>query len=810
MVLGRRTQNLAVAALLLIIPLTISYYALGLNNFSLSAPFYYGNGDDIWQLTLTKVLKDTGWVLWNPYLGAPEIASWHHNSAAQTSALHSVIMLAMSPFFHSAIALQQTYYLLNFPLICTVTYLCARQMGILKLPAICASLLFAFCTYRFYFLIYSFLPNYFTVPLGLLITIWVLQGKFSNLPQPHLSTSSSGKTFSQPGLLIISMCLAVIIGISDGYYAFFTLLLLGFAAAIRFAGGDWRTPRLLIPAVTLIVTLAASSLAIQAPLYLYKRSHHSEFYLNGVLDPVLTKQPFEAEVYSTSLKLLTSPIPQHHIDALAAAGKFIYKTNSDARRFPAAQTVPLGTIGSALLLFAILIIIIPNLRRRIALWCPQNALGAESISLTDALLATIVFVFLTCIAGGLGTIIALFFPTIRAYDRFAIFLELALLLLGSHLASLLLNIVSRGKKIVITALIIGLTGFGLYDQIPSTSAYKPPEALPTYNSEASFVQSLEMAVPRGSMIYQYPYSNYLRNSKYYGWGSFSQVRLYIFSKDLHWSNGGAKNSPGDDWNYRISQLPFDEQIAELTALDFKAIVIDRTVVKDKEYDPLAQYLSSHGMTVNYDPAARLSYALLKPSSLHIKYQPDYRSLASITIDKPIDLEDVVLPSLINRKKFLAYITEIHSYPVTATNANQPDLFIDSETLTKGNGDRAIVPIDTLQATLTCKKSDVGQSVIQLNLANSGPFNLSLAQGSFPLNIGVHVVNESGEAVLWDNGARISAPMLIRSGEAGTMTFSLNTFPDLAKAIETSGNSLKFELVQDASSWFPTVSCKVLP
>jgi hypothetical protein len=810
MAFGRRTQNLAVAALLLIIPLTISYYALGINNFGLRAPFYYGTGDDIWQLTLTKVLKDTGWVLWNPYLGAPEIASWHHNSAAQTSALHSVIMLAMSPFFDSAIALQQTYYLLNFPLICIVTYLCARQLSIGKLPAICASLLFAFCTYRFYFLIYAFLPNYFTVPLGLLITLWVLQGRFSSQTISHTSNSLIGRTFSQPGRLITGMCLTFIVGISDGYYAFFTLLLLGFAAAIRLAGGDWRSPKLLIPVVALIATLVASSLVIQAPLYLYKRSHHSEFYLNGSLDPVLTKQPFEAEVYSTSLKLLTSPIPQHHIDALATAGKYIYKTNLDARRFPAAPAVPLGTIGSALLLIALLIIIVPNLRRRIASWPPQNALFSESISLTDALLATIVFVFVTCIAGGLGTIIALIFPTIRAYDRFAIFLDLSLLLLGAHLASLLLITFSPRKKKAFTAFIIGLTAFGIYDQIPSNSSYKPPEVLPTYHSESNFVKGLEAVVPEGSMIYQYPYSNYLRNSKYYGWGSFSQVRLYLFSKKLHWSNGGAKNSPGDDWNYRISQLPFDKQVAELAALDFKAIVIDRTVVKDEEYDPIKQYLSSHGMTVNEDPAAHLSYALLNPSSLHIKYRPDYKSLVSVTVDQPDDLKNVTLPSLIDRKKFFEYLSENHTYPIIITSASYPDLFIDSETLTKGNGDRAIAPVDTLHATLTCTKSDNGQGVIQLNLANNGPFNLSLAQGSFPLNIGVHVVNERGEAVLWDNGTRVSAPTLIKSGETGTMTFNVNAFPDLSKALETSGNSLEFELVQDANSWFAGVSCKVLP
>lgn len=810
MTLGPRSQKILVSLLLIIVPLALSYYALGLNHSSLSMPFFYGNSDDIWQFSLTKVLKETGWVLWNPYLGAPEIASWHHNSAAQTSALHSIIMLAMSPIFDSAVALQQTYYLLSASLISVITYWCARNLKIQKIPAICVAIIFAFNTYRYYFIIYSFLPNYFIVPLGLLIAIWVLQDKFSQDITPQSSAGFLNRYFSSPWHFAFGIGLTIAIGISDGYYAFFTLLLLGFGGVVRFFGGDWRHPQKLAPVSILIATLIASSILIQAPLYAYKKSHHSEFYPNGVLDPVLGKQIFEAEVYSTSLKILLSPIPQHHIETFANAGKVIYKSSNDARKFPAAPPVTLGTVSALLLLMALLTIVTPNLRRRIAQGrgCPPGE--DQSMALTDALLAIIAFTFLTSISGGVGTIIALIFPTIRAYDRIVIFLDLALLLLGAHLVSMLLTDASRRTKPVFITLLIAVSAFSLYDRIPKNSTLRSPAIASKFNNESRFIQTLESKVPAGSMIYQYPYSNYLRDNKYYGWGSFSHVRLYLFSKDFHWSNGGAKNSPADDWNYRISQLPFETQVAEMAALEFKAIVIDRTVVKDDEYGSIVQYLASHEMAVVDDAAAHLSYALLKPGPLHIKYKPDYRSLDHVTIDSPADLQNATLPNLINRTNFLAYIMKNHTYPITITSADQPDLFIDSETLTKGNGDRAIVPIDTLHAKLTCKKSDKGQGTIQLGLANNGPFNLSLAQGSFPLNIGVHVVNEKEEAVLWDNGTRISAPMLIKNGETGTMTFNVNAFPDLSKALETSGNSLKFELVQDANSWFAAVSCKVLP
>ena len=187
---------------LIVVPLAIAYYAIGLDKSWIDSPFAYDHLDDIWQFTLTKMLKETGWILANPYLGAPEIANWHYHSAAQTSALHSIIMLIMSPFFDSAITLQQTYYVLNFPLIALTAYWSCRLLSISRIPAISAALLFAFCTYRFNLIIYSFLPNYFCIPLAMVSIIWIFQGKFDKW---LISTSTSNAIralFKDPSFIL--------------------------------------------------------------------------------------------------------------------------------------------------------------------------------------------------------------------------------------------------------------------------------------------------------------------------------------------------------------------------------------------------------------------------------------------------------------------------------------------------------------------------------------------------------------------------------------------------------------------------------
>jgi len=84
--------------LLIGVPLMLGAYVTGFYGWDLSVPIVYSDADDIWQMTLSKVLYDTGWILTNPYLGAPEVANWHFNAAVQSSVLHSVLMLLLSNF----------------------------------------------------------------------------------------------------------------------------------------------------------------------------------------------------------------------------------------------------------------------------------------------------------------------------------------------------------------------------------------------------------------------------------------------------------------------------------------------------------------------------------------------------------------------------------------------------------------------------------------------------------------------------------------------------------------------------------------
>ena len=808
------------AVLLVAVPLGLGYEVLGLNHWNLSIPWDYNRGDATWQFMLTKTLLDTGWVLKNPYLGAPSVAYLYNNSAAQTSALHSLLMLALSPFIHNAVRLQQTYFLLNFPLICLTSFVACRLLGIARLPALAVGLLFAFTAFRFDHIIYAFIPNFFMAPLALVPVIWILSGRFAAFFD--VAEVSGGRREKLIRLFrsrdfILGLVFILLMAVSDGYYAFFTLLLLGFSTFLRIILGDWRQPFALIPAFVYIFALLGAALALQWPLHSYEQTHRSEFYPNGVEDPALIKQSFEAEVYSTSLKRMLAPIPNHRNSFLGNIGERIAQTSEAARQFKlgAAENVPLGTFGSLLLSVALILLAVPAARRAIVPQTPIESYGPDkktpSDALLDALLPLVLFIFLCSISGGIGTLIALVFPTIRAYDRFPVFLLFVLYMGAAWFVTQKLHGAGRLGRVAWIGLLLVVTAAALYDQIP-VDAQKGNEAEKAqFLAEARFVDKVEAALPPNAMVYQFPYSQYLRNSEYYGWGSFGNIRLYLHSHDLHWSNGGAKNSPADDWDFFISQLPPNVMIAEVQAAGFKGFVIDRSVVKSAEYQGFRRTFLAHGVDIFDDALSQLVFVELPDPGYRLVYDQSYRKVDSFVVTNPASLlKQTELSQFVNGDALMRFVASQAVEPGTVIQrAEHPEMFIDEAALTRGLGQTAIAPITDMRGQMGCKvESAPGSSTVLLTIENQSEFDWQLGSHPFPIGIGVHILQPNGKLLRWDNGYRIPTGAYVRRGTSDIIRLPLNAVPLGADVLGRGPFVAEFGLVQDGNAWFGNISCAV--
>lgn len=784
-------------------------YLMHVGSWDLSVPWNYPfpTYDEVWQLHLTKSVLDNGWVLQNPYLGAPGTADWYINAAPQTSGLHSVLLWLLGLFISDAVRAQQLYFLLNFPLIAVATYGAARVLRIGRVPAMLVGVLFAFLAYRFSYQHYSYLANYFCIPLAVLPVYWTMLGRYAD--EADARTDGAWLRLMVSRSFLIGMACTVLVVLSDGYYAFFTLLLLGFAVGARVLGGDWRKPsRLLVP-VALIVVLIGLASAMMLPLKEYERTHRDEFYPGGVADPTMAKRPFEAEVYSTSLKLMVSPIPgTHRVPLLATIGNKLLTSSNEVRKYPRSVEVPLGILGSGLLFLCFALVAVRATGKSVLLG--RGDANGELMRMVWVSLALALFVFLCSIDGGLGTLIAFLYPSIRAYSRFGVFLTLILYFGAAAAATAFIRAgIGHVSSAVRIALMMAIGLLAHLDQVPVNAWHGKEEDRVRFLAERDFVRKVEASLPAGAMVYNYPYSQYLSDSPYYGWGSYGQIRLYMHSHALRWSNGSGKNTAVERWHARQAGQSPEQLLAEMAAVGFKGVVVDRMVVGDHEYAKFKSAASQMGAhTMVEDEGSRQAFFALPDPGYALSYSANFDKPVLLTVrDRKAFEKARVLPGEVRRQEVIAILAaQPGTGEVRISAQEHPGAFFDVTKLAQGSG---ATPLDMakLGGSLQCALDAQGD--VALTLRNDSDFPWSLNAGNLPLTIGVNLLASDDTVLAWDVGMRVKERAQLPGGEMLMYVFSMDTIRE--KAISISGGRpifARFALLQEGNAWSTTIHCKI--
>ena len=608
------------------LPIPLAVYFLHCWGANFHIPIFYNLQDALWQLILTKTVIDTGWVLNNPYLGAPGVAHWYTNAAAQTSALHSVIMYGLSFISQDPVWVQQIYFFANFSIITLTAFFACRILGIARLPSAVIGVLFAFCPLRINSNIYAFIPNYFIVPLAIVPVIWLMQDGASASAASGAEHRDENEFLVRlrSSRVVFSIIVIVLLAVSDGYYAFFELLLLGYVVTLRALSGEILRPRRLLLPTAFIALLLCTALLLEIPLYSYRNAHRSEFYPNGVEDAIVNKHASEAEVYSSSLKMLIAPSVGNRIEPLARLGKWMIQTADAARRYPYdVAYASIGTLTSLLLVFSFVLLGVAAFRagRLPATLAEGGVLSRDGAPLLWPVVALVFFVFLCSISGGIGTLIALLFPSIRVYNRFPLFLVFLLYLGAGSVATALLARSSPPRRRIYQAIILVLGIAALFDQVPANVWPTNPAQRAQWRAEGAFVRRIEAELPENAMVYNYPYGQYQRESKYYGWGSWAASRLYLHSHGLRWSAGASRNSPSDLWNELTATLPIDQLVTEIRAVGFRGLVVDRTVIRGAQYASVKRALIQQtGVEPIENDTAHLAFWRLPEIGYRLEYR----------------------------------------------------------------------------------------------------------------------------------------------------------------------------------------------
>jgi phosphoglycerol transferase len=538
-----------------------------------------GSNDALLFYSFFKGMRENGWYLRNPALGAPGEMDFNDYPFADSFHFLTIKVLEwLTPNFAVTVNL---FFILGFPLTALTSAWVMRQFRLSWPLVFAGSLLYTFAPYHFLRgQQHIWLSAYYPVPLMILVVFWLLEGV------PLFETRKSGWPGrpTRKGLVAILIC--ILVSCTGVYYALFGIFFIFIASLLR-----CRTLKSLAPPVLIAAVIFAVLAANALPTVIHGLQH-------GKNPHVASHYGAEAEFFALRVMQMILPVMHHRVDAFA---KFAAEYYNNAPFMTENATACLGLVGTAgfLLLLSWLI----GLRWKTTRETTLTSLAAMNIS-----------AFLLATMGGFSSLLAFgVSPAIRCYNRFSIFIAFFAILTVLFLFEKWRERcrTDEGKKFGWGLALGGLLFLGLADQ--TTPFFVPPyaQSAVAWRSDREFVRQLEAKLPAGAMIFQLPYMPFPEGPP----GEMSLLRPYLHSKSLRWSYGAMAGREADTWikTTVMSDGNLPRIIQVLTEADFRGIYIDRQLLQDyrKVEDALKQSVDANPLV---SENGRFSCFVLPPRS----------------------------------------------------------------------------------------------------------------------------------------------------------------------------------------------------
>jgi len=529
--MNRLRSNAGLAVLAAALSLLVAILVLRLWRADLAIPFEY-YGDANLQHLLLKGVLDRGWYFEHPALGAPHGLELYDYPVANGETLNLVVAGVLGLLGLGTAAALNVLYLLGFPLVGLTAFLALRRLGASQGSSLVCAVLYAVLPYHFIRgETHLFLSTYYAVPAGAYLALAVLGGDRIRL--------------------VAAVALAALVGTASGsfYYAAFTILLVVVAAALRYLAV--RDRRAVVTAGVVVGAVLAVSLLQLAPTLVYRAA-------NGTNDEVAQRYRFESEVYSLKLTQLVLPIDEHRIGPLARLKQ------EYTEKFPPldANAASLGVVGTAGFAWLLAVVLGAIAGRR----APGRHAALAGLALVAFLLGTI---------GGAGTLVAVVFDQMRAWNRLSIFIAFF------ALAAVALGLDALGRRVGRPAFVAALAAVlivGVFDQTSRAFIPRYEAVGAEWKLDAAFFSSLEDRLPSGASVVQLPYEPFpepatVRQAIY------EPAKAYLHADGLRWSYGAIRGRD-DDWAAVNATKPAAELVRAAREARFSGILVDRLAYPD--------------------------------------------------------------------------------------------------------------------------------------------------------------------------------------------------------------------------------------
>jgi hypothetical protein len=502
-----------------------------------------------------------------PELGAPHIAGWNGFMRQHKPQFQLVALLARRIGLFPAANL--------LPLAAAVLaalsfYAVSRYFRARPEWALLGALSFALSPYLFFrSLSHITLTFYWPVPLAILVVAWAFGRRELRFRSARFAAAAA---------------IAVVAGFHNIYYAALFTQFLALAALVR--GITGRRPGAMLAPLALPLLVVAAVVVDNANVA-WAAGH------GGSTDS-LARPYGNLERFALKPIELVLPIANPGLAPWAPLGRAYVAGALYRGEMGSAY---LGLAGVAALLWLAAAGTLGQLRR------PRAAVP-------PALLA-IAFILAVSVVGGLNSLMGtLGFVFLRATSRYSIWI-LALSLLWA-VGRVSRSRLARRRGAPLVALIAAT--LALVDQLPRYSDSAASGRAARVASDATFVRSLEAALPDRAMLFQLPVVPFPEGPRVLAATDYEHLRPYLHSKRLRFSYGSDKGDPRDAWQARAAGLEAEPLADALERIGFAGLLVNRKAYADGAAELRERLAASGRLEAWESPDRDFLFVRLRPAA----------------------------------------------------------------------------------------------------------------------------------------------------------------------------------------------------
>lgn len=525
------------AYLLLIITFIIMFFSLKLYNYKLGLPILDERGDLAIMYMISGEIYHEGWFpVITDRLGYPFNSYFGTFLPFIFINTEVLLMKIISLFgFNSFIDIFNIAYILIYPISAIISFYVMRNLKISAFVSMIGALSFAFLPFIFWRIPHYYLAAIYFIPLTILLCIWLYEDD---------NIFKLNKTFFKNKKNVFSILFIILIANNgSSYYQFLSCFFICIVALCKFL--NYKKLNKIYSSIIALILLIFFYGINYLPLLIYKK--------NNFINVDIPRNFVESEIYSTKISHLllnTKLFPEYYSQAM------LVNENS---------TAYLGIIG--IIGFLILIIY---------MFINSNKYVSRISLLSKLNIAAVLFTTM----GGFSSLFSFFItPMLRSYNRISVYIAFISILAFCLIVDK--YFIKRNLVFYISFIILLL--FSLYDQIPNID-FNNKEKSKLFVMDKDFIKNIEMSIPEGSAVYQYPSHPMIdAYAPINGVVHYQELIGYLFSDKLKWSAKGDYGREENKWYDEVSKLDPLDFLNEISYAGFNGLYIDKRLFEDQDY-----------------------------------------------------------------------------------------------------------------------------------------------------------------------------------------------------------------------------------